>query len=522
MSENNKGKPNAKPQTGKLEEKKPTDKAPAPKAEAPKAEAPTQAKPMNPPPPTPAKADDKKVEAAPSKPAAASKPDEKKPEAAKPAAAPQPANKTAAPKQPEKKGASALPLLSLIIALAAAGGTGYNYLQMQKQQGAGTTDLQQAVQAAEAQALAAEKRANEIGKTVDAMQTHVANQAQGLDKSEVSQLIASALSDFAQNQPAPASAGLSQTDVEQMIQTAIAAQQSATPSEELTQMMASIKQANQNAQNALEQLNTRAAQIQQQLDSQAKQLSGEIASTAAGQAKQLSGELASTAASQANPQPLITALTLAGIAAQDGNYATADKYLGIAQDSFAAYHLDGTAFAKYQSQVDALRADISKLAGQGNTISDIDNIINTLPAWTFKKTNTPQAKEPSAESTQADTAAQTAENVATRILHRTFTVVHNDDAGLTWINAHPDLQLLIRENVRLDLAFARNALQLHDAGSYNRTIDSLIPRIQQYFDSNDPNVKNALENLAALKARADVQAPDIGALAREIAAAVKE
>lgn len=420
------------------------------------------------------------------------------------------------PKSPEKKSGNGLSLLALLIALAAAGISGYNFLQNQQHQNIDLAPLEKNVSAAENQALAAENRANEISKTVEALQSHVANQAQGLDKAEVSQLIASALSDYSKNQTPPQAAnatGLSREEVEQMITTALASQQAGAPSAELNELLNNIRQSGEEAKAALAQLNTRSNEIENKLNTQSQNIAQQLNA----QAQQLGGNLSNAVQTQANPQPLIAALTLADIALQNGNYATANQYLSSAENAFSEGHLGETALATYQSKVSELKTAVSKLAGQGNPIAEIDNIINTLPAWTFKTTHHAQQTEtPKVDASQNTSIAQTTENIGTRILHRTFTVVHNDDAGLTWINTHPDLQVLIRENVRLDLAFARNALQLHDADSYKRTIDNLRPRIQQYFSENDDNVKNALNTLQVLEKRENTPLPDIKTLINTI------
>lgn len=417
---------------------------------------------------------------------------------------------TPSPKQSEKKKDSKLTLLALLIALASVGLSIYSIVQNQKQPSIDIGSIEKTAAAAEQQALAAEKRSNDIAQTVEALQNHVANQAQSLDKAEVSQLIANALSDYAKTQAKPNN--LSREDVEKMISSAALAQQTGTPSPELTQLLTQIRQQSEEAQNTLTQLNTRSNEIAAQLNNQAQTLAQQLNT----QVQQLSSHLTTTIESRPNAQALINALLLANIAIQDGHYLTADKYLSMAEQAFTTDHLNNTALANYQSQISELKSAVSKLAGQGDPIADINNIINTIPAWPMKQSNHSQTKPTKANDTQNQTALQTAENIGTRILHRTFTIVHNDDSGLAWINAHPDLQILIRENVRLDLAFARNALQLRDMDSYKNTIDALIPRIKQYFDDNNDTVKNAINGLEKLSTRNTDELPDIATLIKNI------
>ena len=96
-----------------------------------------------------------------------------------------------------------------------------------------------------------------------------------------------------------------------------------------------------------------------------------------------------------------------------------------------------------------------------------------------------------------------------------------DDAGLTWIQANDALQIILKENLRLDLAYARNALQLHDQAAYAATADRLHGDIERLFDVNNDKVASALATLEALKTRSS-NAPDIAALIEKLEQAAKE
>ena len=96
-----------------------------------------------------------------------------------------------------------------------------------------------------------------------------------------------------------------------------------------------------------------------------------------------------------------------------------------------------------------------------------------------------------------------------------------DDAGLTWIQANDALQIILKENLRLDLAYARNALQLHDQAAYAATADRLHAEIERLFDVNNDNVVAALATLEALK-NSGGNAPDIAALIEKLEQAAKE
>lgn len=426
----------------------------------------------------------------------------------KPTTPPTP-NKPTPQTAPTKTSGSGLSLLAILIALASAGIGGYSYLQI--------APLKTTLAATEAQALSAEKRVVEAEKTVEALKGYIANGTQGLDKAEVSQLITDALQDYAKTQTSqysnddlkayideqiaalkPNDNGISEAQVQTLITQSLAnfANNGDAPKIDLSKELESIRVAQADAEKALTSLNQRAQQINQAL---------------VDKAQVLSGQLQASAQTQTNPQPLITALTLADIAANAGNYKAASDYLGQADASFIAYHLNDSNFAQYQPQVSELRNQFVALAAQPSPVITIDGVMKGIDNWTFKTTHQPTTS-PEQTNMVGETWTDTAKNVGNKILHRTFKVVHNDDSGLTWINAHPDLQTLIRENIRLDLTFARNTLQIHDLPSYTSTLENLVPRIEYYFDTNDANVADALKTLNALKAQAATQVPNITAL----------
>lgn len=448
---------------------------------------------------------------------AASKIEEKaapKPSAATPPPAqgnktPPPAQGNKTPPPPprataEKKSGNGLAILALLCGLGGLGTGTYAFLQQ--------APLQSTAEAAEKGALAAEKRVVEAEKTLAALQQHVANAAQGLDKSQVSQLVAAALQDYAKSQPqlpnaeeiqaridTQIAAAMPQSikieDVQSLIDQALLNSHSDTPID-FTQTIQAINQSNAQAQEALNNLSLRSEQIQQSLSQQADKLVA---------------DLKIIADSRPNPQPLISALTLADIAVQNGDYTVADKYLAQAENSFADFGLDSSAFADYKTRIGQLRGEIAGRADGFTITARIDRVIQSIPDWPFK--NPAAAQQAIAEAPiQGETVAETAGNIGQKILNRTFKVVHNDEAGLTWIDAHKDLQTLIRENVRLDLAFARNALQLRHGDAYRRNIEQLVPRIEQYFNTEDAVVADALQQLKALAEQNSVSAPDIAAL----------
>ncbi len=221
--------------------------------------------------------------------------------------------------------------------------------------------------------------------------------------------------------------------------------------------------------------------------------------------------------SSANPYPLINALKMAQIAANDGNYSAAKAYLDQAGATFTLFNLGQSNYAAYQDELTKLRTQYAVLAAQATPAAQIDAIIATLPAWPYKNAN------PLARKTEVKAAdwKERLKGVGADILDKTITVSEIDDAGLTWIQANEALQIILKENLRLDLAYARNALQLHDQAAYAVTADRLHDEIERLFDSSNNNVATALATLEQLKT-GNSNAPDITALTEKLEQAAKE
>ena len=221
--------------------------------------------------------------------------------------------------------------------------------------------------------------------------------------------------------------------------------------------------------------------------------------------------------SSANPYPLINALKMAQIAANDGNYSAAKAYLDQAGATFTLFNLGQSNYAAYQDELTKLRTQYAVLAAQATPAAQIDAIIATLPAWPYKNAN------PLARKTEVKAAdwKERLKGVGADILDKTITVSEIDDAGLTWIQANEALQIILKENLRLDLAYARNALQLHDQAAYAATADRLRGEIERLFDSSNNNVAAALATLEQLKT-GNSNAPDIAALTEKLEQAAKE
>ena len=218
-----------------------------------------------------------------------------------------------------------------------------------------------------------------------------------------------------------------------------------------------------------------------------------------------------------NPFPLINALKMAQIAANDGNYNAAKAYLEQAGATYTLFNLGQSNYAQYQDELAKLRSDYAVLAAQATPAAQIDAIITTLPAWPYKNVD-PLAHE---ETVKAADWKERLKGIGADILKKTITVREIDDAGLTWIQANDALQIILKENLRLDLAYARNALQLHDQAAYAATADRLHSDIERLFDVNNDNVAAALATLESLK-NSGGDAPDIAALIEKLEQAAKE
>lgn len=422
---------------------------------------------------------------------------------------------------PAKKG-SGLTLLALLIGVAGLGMGGYSYQQvlaLKQQSGAGssaeiqqlqtTTDtLQQSVDSLQSQ-LGTLKPEN-LNQTLSALQSKIANAAQGLDKAQVSQMIAQGLASVK-----PASGisadqvealinqklsqlpetGVSADQVKTMLTEALAnfAQGNEAPKLDFSKEIEAIRQSEAQAQSALAALNQRAKEVQASLSEQASALGGQISSQASAP---MSGTLIST-------------LELANIAGQSGNYQSAARYLDLALNNFANWHLQGSAFANYQTQIQSAR-DQFDAASQNNPAAQLSQVIASLDQWPLQSGNTKNEVSSDPQATDTSFTSQ-AKEVGNSILQKAFTVTKDDEAGLTWINADPTLQNIVRENIRLDIAYARNAALLHDNAQVDATLTQLKTQISRYFDSSDAQVAAALSTIENLSL-ATPELPDLNGL----------
>ena len=222
----------------------------------------------------------------------------------------------------------------------------------------------------------------------------------------------------------------------------------------------------------------------------------------------------------ANPYPLLNALKMAKIAASDGNYSAAKAYLDQAGETYTLFNLNGTAYAKYQNALTELRTEYGILAAKPAPATEIEAIIATLPKWPYKNVNAVNLLAAKEQTTPADWQDKL-KDAGQNLLEKTITVVKIDDAGNAWIQANDALQIIHKDNLRLNLAFARNALQLRDQAGYNHIAKELYAQIERLFDTANSDVAAALATLERLETSGD-KIPDIGALIEQIEKAAKE
>ncbi|WP_298644793.1 uroporphyrinogen-III C-methyltransferase [uncultured Cardiobacterium sp.] len=224
--------------------------------------------------------------------------------------------------------------------------------------------------------------------------------------------------------------------------------------------------------------------------------------------------------SSANPYPLLNALKMAKIAAGDGNYTAAKAYLDQAGETYTLFNLNNSPYAEYQNALTELRTEYGILAAKPAPAAEIDAIIATLPKWPYKNVNTLNLLAAPAKTGQTGWQDKL-KGAGQNILEKTITVTAIDDAGLAWVQANDALQTILKENLRLDLAFARNALQLHDRVAYDAAAKQIYTQIERLFDTANSDVAAALATLDKLEA-GDSKAPDIGVLIDQIEKAAKE
>lgn len=200
-----------------------------------------------------------------------------------------------------------------------------------------------------------------------------------------------------------------------------------------------------------------------------------------------------------DPTPVLQLLLWADLSAQNGRFGAAWHYARQAEQAAAPF-----------SQQDELKQALSALSQRYAQLAQykpeqaLQNIIAQAPSWSFKtqEQRVPAAEEQGWWASVKRFAAKSS----------SIQVIKSDDRALTWINKHEQLQAIVRENIALDLAFARNAVQLNDWESYQLIAKRLQDQISRYFQA-DAAVNEALQVLQQLQAPST---PDVQALKQQL------
>ena len=379
------------------------------------------------------------------------------------------------------KNGRGLALLALLVSIATAGAGIYALKQFSDSYDRAFT-LQAKAQESALQHFASTGQVDDLTLRVEALnkQTQVLN---NLDSTINTAIAANQLSED-QIAALVAANSINREQAESLIKQALATFAQGETKIDLSKEIAAVEKSEAAAKAAVQQIDDKAQTFAREIDEKRVLIEHALAQSN----------------NSINPFPLINALKMAQIAANDGNYNAAKAYLEQAGATYTLFNLGQSNYAQYQEELTKLRTQYGVLAERATPAAQIDAIIATLPAWPYKNVD-PLAHE--------------------ETVKRSITVREIDDAGLTWIQANDALQIILKENLRLDLAYARNALQLHDQAAYAATADRLHGDIERLFDVNNDNVAAALATLEALK-NSGGNAPDIAALIEKLEQAAKE
>ena len=436
----------------------------------------------------------------------AGKPD--KPEERKPAA-PAPTSKAADNPPPVQRPLAAesgkrgngLSLLALAISAIALALGGYQFLQNAKL--ASQLNDQRAVTSKEISRL--DEAAKQNGEQLATLQKNVADiriPAPGMDRDSVMKAIAEhgeqldkTLNATLDTRFATLPDPLSREDVQSQIKQALATfAQGSQPTLDFSDEIAKVQASEANAKQILAQIEQNAAQ----LDSHLQQ-------ALAAAEKQL-GEIADSRAS------LLNLLSLAQLAGHAGQYQSAAQYL-----EQAGKLLSGSDHADWQGAVAEAARQYKQLSVLPAPSATLNTLIDRVEAWPLRDSGQENLLADNA-TTKPQTFMDKVRQAGNDILASTVTVTPLDDEGLAWINHNPALQNIIRQNVRLDLAFARNALQMQDKAAFTHIAATLKSAIERYFDTGNAEVQAALEALAALDG-AQTDLPDLASMIQTLRSA---
>lgn len=438
-----------------------------------------------------------------SKPAATTSPASShanKPADVKPAPAPAskpPAPPVNPPTDTAKKG-NGLSLLALAVSAIALALGGYQFVQNSALKS--QLNEQRAVTTKEVARL--DESDKQSREQIATLRSDIANiQVPSLDMDSVKQAIAAngaALEDSVNQRFATLPEPLARNDVQSLIKQELAtfAQNldGNRPALDFSDEIAKVQASENSAKQVL-------AQIEQQantLDSRLKQ--------ALSEAEKHLNDVASSQSS------LVNLLALAQLAGHAGQYQAAAQYLQQADKM-----LTGTAHADWQGALRDAAKQYLQLSAAPSPASSLEAIIDRVGEWPLRESG-------QSNLLQSEAAPQTAtfmdkmQQIGSDILANTVTVMPLDDEGLVWINHNPALQNIIRQNVRLDLAFARNALQMQDKAAFTQITATLKGQIERYFDTSHADVAAALQTLDTLNS-AQISLPDLAPMIQTLRSA---
>lgn len=394
--------------------------------------------------------------------------------------------------------------LSLIALAVAAGALVLGFVQHQMQ----GSQFSNEITALQKNLAAAQQSVDQQQTALAALRNDLAAlspAAAGLDRDAVNALIDAKGQDLqaaleaktaAQLSALPAS--LARADVQSLIKQELATfaqnQDSGRPSLDFSDEIAKVQASEASAKQVLAQIEQSAAQ----LDSRVQQ--------ALTEAETRLNAIADSRNSALN------LLTLAQLSAYAGQYQAAAQY---AQQ--AASHLPGTEQASWQGALADAAQQYQQLAALPSANAALDQLIARVGEWPIRDSGQ-QNLLANAEEAAPQTLVDKVRHVGNEILANTVTVIPLDEEGLVWINENPALQNIIRQNVRLDLAFARNALQMQDKAAFVQISTTLKGEIERYFDVSHAEVAAALDTLNQLES-AHVNLPDLAPLIQTLRSA---
>ncbi|MDO4435301.1 MAG: hypothetical protein Q4B71_02655 [Cardiobacteriaceae bacterium] len=201
--------------------------------------------------------------------------------------------------------------------------------------------------------------------------------------------------------------------------------------------------------------------------------------------------------------PVENALKLALSAAEQGHYQASHALIQEAIASFDLFNLSEKPYADLKEQLLALAPKYQALHEEQIAQQTFDALFQSLPQWKFKAPDAENMLK-TQDVNQASDWADKLKIIGNNVLANTVTITKGSDETISWVNSSENLRAIIRENARLDLAFARNALQVGDTASFERVRERLLQAINLYFDVTDPSVAQAIETLSQWK----VQTPN--------------